>query len=103
MSEFKATCDNFEKEVMLSSEPVLVDFWATWCGPCRMESRAIEELLSRRPELKVAKVNIDEEAELADSFDVSAIPTLILIKNGEIANENVGYLSPEELEAFIAP
>ncbi len=102
MSEFNATSENFDKEVMLSSEPVLVDFWASWCGPCKMESRAIHELLNLHPELKVAKVNVDEEGELANSFNVSAIPTLVLIKNGEIANESVGYLSPEELESFIA-
>lgn len=80
---------------------VLVDFWATWCGPCRMEAKVIEGLLEKRPDLKVAKVNVDEEGDLAEEYGITAIPTLLLIKDGEIADQSVGYLSPEELEAFI--
>lgn len=101
MAEFKATSENFEQEVLASSEPVLVDFWATWCGPCRMEAKVIEGLLEKRPDLKVAKVNVDEEGDLAEEYGITAIPTLLLIKDGEIADQSVGYLSPEELEAFI--
>lgn len=101
MAEFKATADNFEQEVILAAEPVLVDFWAVWCGPCKMEGKAIEALLLRKPELKVAKINVDEEGDLAEEYGITAIPTLMLFENGEIKKQSVGYLSPEELEAFI--
>lgn len=91
MAAIQITKNNFEEEVMNSSQPVLLDFWASWCGPCRMVAPAVEEISEEvKGRAKVGKINIDEESELASSFRVLSIPTLMVIKNGKIAATAVG-------------
>ena len=91
------TMDNFEKEVFESDKPVLLDFWASWCGPCRMVLPIIDEIAEEHPEYKVCKVNVDEEGELAEKFGVMSIPTLFAIKNGEITDQAVGVRTKQQL------
>ena len=91
------TMDNFEKEVFESDKPVLLDFWASWCGPCRMVLPIIDEVAEEHPEYKVCKVNVDEEGELAEKFGVMSIPTLFAIKNGEITDQAVGVRTKQQL------
>lgn len=103
MAEIKVTLDNFETEVLQSDIPVLVDFWATWCGPCQMIAPIIEEIAKKyEGKIKVGKVNVDEEMGLAQRYKVVSIPTLVLFKNGEAVDTIVGYVSSDELEAWIA-
>lgn len=90
MSALKITAANFQKEVMESEKPVLVDFWASWCGPCRMVSPLVDEIADERTDVKVCKINVDEEQELAAAFRVSSIPTLVVIKDGKIINQSLG-------------
>ncbi len=98
MSEINLTNKNFEEEVFKSEKPVLVDFFATWCGPCQMLAPIITEIAEENGDkIKVAKVNVDEQQELAMKYDVSSIPTLIVFKNGNIANKVVGFHSKEEI------
>ena len=93
MSVIKVTKANFDEEVKKSAVPVLVDFWATWCGPCRMMTPAVEELAEESDgTYKVASVNVDDEPELANEFSVNAIPCFVLIKNGEVARKEVGAI-----------
>lgn len=94
----KFTTQNFEKEVKKYNGTVLVDFYADWCGPCRMMSPVVEEISNENPNVKVGKVNCDEEMELAAEFGVMSIPTLIIFKNGEIAKTFVGVTPKEEIE-----
>lgn len=89
--------DNFEEEVMKSEKPVLVDFWASWCGPCKMVSPIVDEIADEHPEIKVGKVNVDEEPELASAFQVMSIPSLFVIKDGKIANQTVGAKPKQEI------
>ena len=89
MSVFKLTKDNFET-AKTSDKTVLIDFYADWCGPCRMVSPIIDEIASERPDVLVCKVNVDEEGELAQMFEVSSIPTLVVMKNGEVVNTSIG-------------
>ena len=81
---------NFENEVMNSDKPVLLDFWASWCGPCRMVSSVIDEIAGERSDIKVGKINVDEQPELARQFGVMSIPTLIVMKNGQIVSKAAG-------------
>lgn len=93
--------DNFESEVLKSDKPVLVDFWATWCGPCAMLSPIVKEIAEENPDIKVCKADVDENMELAQQFKISVVPTLLVFKNGEKVNQMVGAESKEKiLEMF---
>ena len=92
MSVVTVTNDNFEKEVVNSSVPVLIDFWASWCGPCRMLSPVIEEIASEVKDKKICKVNVDEQPELARKFGVMSIPTLVVMNNGELVKKGLSIL-----------
>ena len=97
--ELVLTKNNFEEEVIKSEVPVLVDFWATWCGPCRMLSPVIEEIAKEyEGKIKVGKVNVDEQMGLAIKYRVEVIPTLIMFKNGEIEKRTTGFFEKEEVE-----
>ena len=95
MSVITLTKSNFQEEVLNSSKPVLVDFWASWCGPCRMVSPIVDEIAEERQDIKVGKVNVDEQPELASQFGIMSIPTLMVFKNGKIANQAMGAHRPE--------
>lgn len=97
MAALNITTENFEQEVINSDKPVLVDFWATWCGPCKMLSPVIEQVADEVADVKVCKVNVDEEPELARKYGVMSIPTLIMIKNGNVAGTSVGLVSKQEV------
>lgn len=97
MSVLHVNRESFEKIVNTSTSPVLVDFWATWCGPCRMLAPVLEEVAAARPDVPVCKVNVDEERDLALEYNISSIPTLIVFKNGQIANESVGLSTKDEI------
>ena len=102
MSEIKITNDNFEKEVLKSDIPVLVDFWATWCGPCRMIAPIVSNIAEEyKGKIKVCKINVDDEAKLADQYGIVSIPTLILFEKGKIKNQTMGYMDEETLKSFI--
>lgn len=87
MAVVTITKENFENEVLKSDKPVLLDFWATWCGPCRMVSPIVDEIANERDDIKVGKINVDEQGELSMQFRIVSIPTLIVMKNGEVANK----------------
>lgn len=97
MSVIHIDKNNFQKEVMESDKPVLLDFWATWCMPCQMIGPVIEEIAAERADIKVGKINVDEQPELAGQFKVMSIPTLLVIKDGKIANQSVGVRSKEAI------
>lgn len=90
MSVITITEENFQKEVLESDKPVLLDFWASWCGPCRMVSPLVDEIAEERDDIKVGKVNVDEQGALASRFGVMSIPTLVVMKGGKIVNQAVG-------------
>ena len=102
MSVVEITAENFEEEVLNSSKPVLLDFWAAWCGPCMMLLPLVEEVAAEHPEIKVGKVNTDKQMALAQQFKVSAIPALFVVKDKEIVNKAVGAISKEEIVALFA-
>ena len=102
MSELKITKANFDQEVMKSDLPVLLDFWAPWCGPCRMLGPIVEEIAEEyKGRAKVGKINVDEEDELAAAFRVSSIPTVGVMKGGKVVNASVGYRPKARIEAML--
>jgi thioredoxin 1 len=101
MAVVTITKDNFENEVMKSEKPVLLDFWASWCGPCRMVSPIVDEVANEVANAKVGKVNVDEQPELAGTFKVMSIPTLVVIKDGKVVNSAVGVRSKAEIIKMI--
>ncbi len=101
MAALHVTTDNFEKEVLQASEPVLVDFWAPWCGPCQMLLPVIEELAGEVKDAKICKVNVDEEPALAERYSVMTIPTLMVFKNGNMAEKSIGVIPKEQILKLI--
>ena len=97
MATVKITKDTFETEVLQAEKPVLVDFWAVWCGPCQMVGPVLEEIAEERDDVVIGKVNVDEEQELAAQFGVMSIPTMILFKGGEAVNKIVGAMPKESI------
>lgn len=101
MAVVHVTADNFQEEVLKSEKPVLVDFWASWCGPCMMLGPIVEELADTVTDVKICKVNVDEQMDLAQQFKVVSIPMLILFKDGQVAAKDIGVKSKDELLAFM--
>lgn len=100
MSVIHITQSNFENEVMQSDKPVLLDFWAPWCGPCRMVGPVLDDIAEEYPDIKVCKVNVDEESALASRFQVMSIPSLFVIKDGQIVNQSVGAAPKHKILAM---
>ncbi len=101
MSVITVNKDNFEDVVLKSEKPVLLDFWASWCGPCRMVSPIIDAIAEEEATIAVGKVNVDEEMELAEAFRIMSIPTLVVVKDGKVANQAVGVRSKAEILEMI--
>ena len=97
MSVVTITKENFQKEVVESEKRVLLDFWASWCGPCRMLSPVVDEIAEERADIKVGKVNVDEQQELAATFNVMSIPTLIVLDKGQVVNQSVGVRPKKQI------
>ena len=101
MSVLHATMENFEQEILQADKPVLIDFWATWCGPCMMMGPIVEEYAAAHPEYVVAKVDVDENPQLASAFGIQSIPTLVVIKGGKVTAMAVGVQTPAQLDALM--
>ena len=101
MSIINLTKDSYHNEVMETEKVVVIDFWATWCGPCKMMAPVVEEVAKDYPDVKVCKVNVHEEPELSNAFKIVSIPTIVVIKNGEIIDSVVGYRPKEDIEKII--
>ena len=101
MSIIHITKDNFQSVVKESTKPVLIDFWATWCGPCKMIAPFIEEIAAKRDDIIVGKIDVDQEMELAMQFRITSIPTLVLMKNGDVAATLVGYRPKADILKFL--
>ena len=101
MKAMNISRENFQNEVMKADRPVLLDFWAPWCGPCRMVVPIIEEIANERADIKVGKINVDEQQELAGEFGIMSIPTLVVIKDGKIVNQAVGARPKNQILALL--
>lgn len=101
MSVMNIGKNNFQEEVVNSNRPVLLDFWAPWCGPCRMVAPLVEEIAAERPDIKVGKVNVDEQPELAGRFGVMSIPTLVVMKGGKVVNQALGARPKSQILALL--
>ena len=101
MAVLTVTKDNFEAEVLKAENPVLVDFWAVWCGPCKMVSPIVDAIAEEKDDIIVGKVNVDEQPELAQQFGIMSIPTLLVFKNGEVVNKQVGAVPKEAILALL--
>ena len=101
MSVININKNNFQEVVMHSDKPVMLDFWASWCGPCRMVSPIVDEIAAERSDIKVGKINVDEQPELAAQFGVMSIPTLVVIKNGKVVNQAVGARPKAQILAML--
>lgn len=101
MAVTELTIENFDSEVLKSDKPVLIDFWAEWCGPCKMLSPLVDEIAGEHDEIKVCKVNVDDEDELAEKFQVQSIPTLLVFKNGKQTNQSVGFIPKDAVLQLI--
>ena len=101
MSAISVNKNNFGQEVLNSDKPVLLDFWASWCGPCRMVAPVVEEIAAERSDIKVGKINVDQEPELAARFGIMSIPTLVVMKNGKVVNQAVGARPKAQILAML--
>lgn len=101
MSVIQVNQSVFETEILESDKTVLLDFWATWCGPCRMMAPVVDELAEERPDLLVGKVNVDEEPELARAFGITSIPTLVVMQQGKVVRQEIGFRPKEQLLAML--
>ena len=101
MSAININKNNFNSEVILSDRPVLLDFWAPWCGPCRMVGPTVEEIAQERADVKVGKINVDEQPELAKQFGVMSIPTLVVMKDGKIKNQAIGARPKQQILSLL--
>lgn len=101
MSTIKVSSENFENEVLKSDKTVLIDFYADWCGPCKMLAPVVEEIANENDSIKVAKINVDDEQDLAGKYGVMSIPTLVVIKNGQEVNRSVGLISKSEVISLL--